>query len=60
MRPEELILRVPDMTLLSVVMRLTNGTANPALVLERIKAHKCAESAPEVADTDLQRPDPAL
>jgi hypothetical protein len=57
MRPDELIRRVPDMTLLSVVMKLTNGTANPAIVLAQIAAHKCAKSAPDTACTDLQRTD---
>ncbi len=31
-----------------------------AFICAHEDAHKCAESAPEVADTDLQRPDPAL
>jgi hypothetical protein len=53
-RVDELLAYGDESKLLSIVMRLTNGTANPALVLAQIKAHKCAESVPEATDTDLQ------
>lgn len=36
-------------------------TQNPAWRnTARTDAHKCAESAPDMTNTDLQRPDPAL
>lgn len=36
LRPEEIIQKIDRMTALSIVMRLTNGMANPSVVLAKI------------------------